>query len=114
MKTIRDSIPPKALLDDDLVGTFGMREIELAVKIIIKRCVEEKSWKVKFRRTDFEGTPANYALDGFDEMTKRLPDGASNWLVITEEDFKNFAENVYSVHPAMIHRLKQNRPAAFQ
>lgn len=92
---------PTALLNDELIGVFGEREMELAVQYIIRLVIEKGTWCVKLVGPMFSGiSNADYALDGFYDLIEH------GWLVRGDGDF-------YEVHPDMIRRLAKKRPRTF-
>lgn len=100
-KSILDEVPPESLIKDDLIGTFGSREQELAVKCIIAKAVLHKTWRVPLTTTDFE-TGDSYPIHGFQDLL------TTGWIEPTR------VINEYMITPDVVWRLKKCRPEAFK
>jgi hypothetical protein len=57
--------PSDAFVRDDLIGTFGQREMELAAKRIIKIAHDDHTWAMQLCEDDFDTAHSGYELDGF-------------------------------------------------
>lgn len=102
MSDLRDNIPPVPLASDELGSCFGMREMEMAAKEIIRLAVAAGHWKVSLDRTMFLNIdPSDYTVDGFDELIDH------EWLERTRGDH-------WIVCEEFVKRLMKRLPSCFE
>jgi hypothetical protein len=92
--------PSDAFVRDDLIGTFGKREMELAAKRIIKIAHDDRTWAMQLCEDDFDTSHSSYELDGFLDLIE------NGWLKETDKDR-------YEVSLDFLQRLKKRRPQYF-
>lgn len=96
-----DTVPPKELLTDDLIGTFGNREQELAVKVIVRKAVESRTWRVTFSADDFEPSKSSLEIEGFSDLI------TNRWIVPSQ------IIDRWQPTTDLVNRLMNKRPYAF-
>lgn len=102
MQNLMNSVPPKELMYDDLIGTFGAREQELAVLVIIVKAVQSGTWNITVTENDFETDRDGYVKDGFHMLIKH------EWLIPTNE------QGTYGISSALVKRLRKDRGSYFK
>ena len=110
MTKILDKPPDEALAQDDLIGCFGRREMEIAAKCIIKKAVHFKTWLIPIKSEDFSNPDylkphtTDYSIDGFHELFQY------GWI---RHNVKNPHPEIFEVTPDFVTRLKDKRPQYF-